>query len=31
MGVERIVMTRSRVNDIRHFIDGDLRFIEQFS
>ena len=31
MGVERIVMTRMHVKDIRHFLDGDLRFIEQFS
>jgi phenylalanyl-tRNA synthetase alpha chain len=31
MGVERIVMTRSHVTDIRQFLDGDLRFIEQFS
>ncbi|MFN0118638.1 MAG: phenylalanine--tRNA ligase subunit alpha [Elusimicrobiota bacterium] len=30
MGVERIVMTRYKVRDIRLFLDSDLRFLEQF-
>jgi phenylalanyl-tRNA synthetase alpha chain len=30
MGVERIVMTRSQVRDIRSFLESDLRFLEQF-
>jgi phenylalanyl-tRNA synthetase alpha chain len=31
IGVERIVMTRFGVRDIRHFLDSDLRFLEQFT
>ncbi len=31
IGVERIVMTRLQVRDIRLFLDSDLRFLEQFS
>ncbi len=31
IGVERIVMTRFGVRDIRHFLESDLRFLEQFS
>ena len=30
MGVERIAMLKHRVDDIRHFYTGDLRFLEQF-
>jgi phenylalanyl-tRNA synthetase alpha chain len=30
MGVERIVMARYGIRDIRHFHSGDLRFLEQF-
>lgn len=31
LGIERVVMTRLGVRDIRHFLDSDLRFLEQFS
>jgi len=31
MGVERLAMVRHGINDIRHFIDNDLRFLRQFS
>jgi phenylalanyl-tRNA synthetase alpha chain len=31
IGVERIVMTRLQVRDIRLFLDSDVRFLEQFS
>ncbi|MCB4756909.1 MAG: phenylalanine--tRNA ligase subunit alpha [Elusimicrobia bacterium] len=30
MGIERIVMTRYGIRDIRLFLDSDLRFLEQF-
>jgi len=30
MGIERIVMTRFGINDIRLLLDSDLRFLEQF-
>lgn len=30
MGIERIAMVRYGVNDMRLFLDGDLRFLEQF-
>ncbi len=30
MGIERIVMTRYQVRDIRLFMESDLRFLEQF-
>ncbi len=30
MGVERIMMTRSEIRDIRYFLESDLRFLEQF-
>ena len=30
MGIERIVMTRLGIRDIRYFLDPDLRFLEQF-
>lgn len=31
MGIERIIMLRHGIDDIRHFFAGDLRFLEQFS
>ncbi len=31
LGIERVVMTRFGVRDIRHFLDSDLRFLEQFA
>ena len=31
MGVERLAMVRHGINDIRHFVDNDLRFLRQFS
>jgi len=31
MGVERLAMVRHGINNIRHFIDNDLRFLRQFS
>ena len=30
MGVERLAMVRHGINDIRHFVDNDLRFLSQF-
>jgi phenylalanyl-tRNA synthetase alpha chain len=30
VGVERIAMVRYGVNDMRLFLEGDLRFLEQF-
>lgn len=30
MGAERMTMVRHGINDIRHFIDNDLRFLSQF-
>ena len=30
MGVERMAMLKYKINDIRHFYNGDLRFLEQF-
>ena len=30
MGVERIAMLKYHINDIRHFYENDVRFIEQF-
>ena len=30
MGVERIAMLKYKINDIRHFYSGDVRFMEQF-
>jgi len=30
MGVERMVLLRHGIDDIRHFLSGDLRFLEQF-
>ena len=30
MGVERIAMLKYKVDDIRHFYSGDIRFMEQF-
>lgn len=31
MGIERLVLLRHAIDDIRHFLAGDLRFLEQFS
>jgi phenylalanyl-tRNA synthetase alpha chain len=30
MGVERVAMVRYGVNDMRLFVEGDVRFLEQF-
>lgn len=30
MGIERQVMLRYRINDIRHFFENDIRFLKQF-
>jgi len=30
MGIERIAMLKYRVNDLRHFFENDLRFLNQF-
>jgi len=30
MGVDRISMLKYRINDIRLFLENDLRFLEQF-
>lgn len=30
MGIERIAMLKYQVNDIRHFFENDIRFLEQF-
>jgi phenylalanyl-tRNA synthetase alpha chain len=30
MGAERMAMVRHGINDIRQFIDNDLRFLGQF-
>ena len=30
MGVERIAMLKYKINDIRHFYSGDVRFMDQF-
>jgi phenylalanyl-tRNA synthetase alpha chain len=30
MGVERLAMVRHGIDDIRHFVDNDLRFLSQF-
>ena len=30
MGVERLAMVRHGIDSIRHFVDNDLRFLEQF-
>jgi phenylalanyl-tRNA synthetase alpha chain len=30
MGVEKIPMKRHQISDLRPFLDGDLRFLEQF-
>lgn len=31
MGVERLVMLKYGISDVRHFLSGDLRFLEQFT
>ncbi|MCK5943560.1 MAG: phenylalanine--tRNA ligase subunit alpha, partial [Planctomycetes bacterium] len=30
MGLQRVVMLRYGIDDIRHFMGGDLRFLSQF-
>jgi phenylalanyl-tRNA synthetase alpha chain len=30
MGVERPAMVRHGINDIRHLVDNDVRFLRQF-
>ena len=30
MGIERIAMLKYHIDDIRHFYENDVRFIEQF-
>ena len=30
MGVERMILLRHGIDDIRHMHSGDLRFLEQF-
>jgi phenylalanyl-tRNA synthetase alpha chain len=30
LGIERVAMVRYGVNDMRQFVDGDVRFLEQF-
>lgn len=30
-GIERIIMLKNGIEDVRHFRNGDLRFLEQFS
>lgn len=30
LGIDRLVMMKYGINDIRHFMSGDLRFLEQF-
>ena len=31
MGIERITMLKYKINDLRHFFENDMRFLEQFS
>jgi len=31
MGIERMAMLKYKINDIRLFYNGDIRFLEQFS
>lgn len=31
MGIERITMIKYKINDLRHFFENDIRFLEQFS
>jgi phenylalanyl-tRNA synthetase alpha chain len=30
MGVERLAMARHGIDSIRHFVDNDVRFLDQF-
>lgn len=30
MGLNRLIMMQAEINDIRHFMSGDIRFIQQF-
>ena len=31
MGIERITMLKYKINDLRHFFENDIRFLEQFT
>ena len=31
MGIERIAMLKWQVNDLRHYFENDLRFLEEFN
>lgn len=31
MGIERITMLKYQINDLRHFLENDVRFLKQFS
>jgi phenylalanyl-tRNA synthetase alpha chain len=31
LGLSRLVMLRFGIDDVRHLLSGDLRFLEQFS
>jgi phenylalanyl-tRNA synthetase alpha chain len=31
MGIERITMLKYKINDLRHFFENDMRFLEQFT
>ncbi len=30
LGLSRLVMLRYDIDDVRHLLDGDVRFLEQF-
>jgi phenylalanyl-tRNA synthetase alpha subunit len=30
MGLNRLIMMQAEINDIRHFMSGDIRFVQQF-
>jgi phenylalanyl-tRNA synthetase alpha chain len=30
MGIERVALLRHGITDIRHFFEGDVRFLQQF-
>jgi len=30
LGLSRLVMLRHNIDDVRHLLDGDVRFLEQF-
>jgi len=31
MGLERIAMLKWRVNDLRHYFENDMRFLQEFN